>query len=249
VQTCRAGGCALYAVSEGQPILPLRDASGRTGVFARLGTPAAAVRQGETWFFMNPVPGAPETMAVSRADLGAARTIATLTRPRTQVGASMAEAPRMVRRALGGGVGLWITTPAEPGRGARWFVYPVDADSGELGESIPLGAKDLNGVAPEPCGARQDGWVLDTALESTPSLEVVGGRATFTAIELRLRLDPGAACVDAISAAIDGVYTKGTAKDAKAAEKTSEKPLTGAVVLSATERPTGRRWAFRCGKR
>jgi hypothetical protein len=122
------------------------------------------------------------------------------------------------------------------------FVLPIDPDSGALGEPIVLGKRDLGGKLPPRCAEGQDGWLMDTGLDMTPSVQLTSGRGVLDTVEFRLRLDPGSACVEGMAARIDGLFIPD--KDAK--------PLTekipGSVTLAATERMTGRRWVFACAK-
>ncbi|MBK9265179.1 MAG: PQQ-binding-like beta-propeller repeat protein [Polyangiaceae bacterium] len=247
VTLCKGGACSHFAASEGQPALHLRDVVGRTAVAPRP-YPHGAVRVGESWFFVTPGPSS-DTVAVYRADLGVIRRLALYHRPVAAPGSrysshTNAEAPRIVRRAIGNGIGLLFTALAAPGeRSGGMFVLPIDPDTGELGEPILLGKRDLAGQLPPRCAEGQDGWLLDTGLDMNPNVQLTSGRAVLDTIEFRLRMDPGAVCVEAMAARIDGAFVPD--KDAKSS---TDKP-TGTVTLSATERMTGRRWAFTCGKR
>jgi hypothetical protein len=239
-QVCRGAGCELFAVVDGQPVLPIRDASGRTGAFFRP-LPHGAVRVGETWYFVTPA-GNLEAIALWRAELGIARQIATYDRP-TRSGYT-AEPPRLVRRAAGGGVGLLVAMPPDPGvRAGTWYVLPIDAATGEIGEAIQLGRKDLSDTPLERCAPGHDGWLFDTSLESTPNLDLGGAASSIDSTELRLRMDPGVACVDGVAVRLQGAF----AKEAKA-EKPASREGEG-IPLAATERPSGKRWSFRCWSR
>ncbi len=232
---CRGAGCNLFAVSEGLPVLPLRDSAGRAGNFLRP-FPNGAVRLGETWFFVTPG-GSYEAVALWRADLGIARQLATYHRPgRTSYGV---DPPRLVRRVLGGGVGLLISTAPDPGvRAGSWHVLPIDRDTGALGEAVPLGRKDLVDTPLDRCHPGQDGWLLDTSLEGSPSFDLGGSYPSVDGAEFRLRLDPGSACVEAMSVRLQGTFSKAPEKQLDIAA--------GAIPLAATERTTGRRWWLRC---
>jgi len=243
---CRGSSCALFAASEGQPALFLRDTSGRTSATPRP-LPHGAVRVGESWFFVVPGPSA-NTIAVHRVDLGVIRPLGIYYRPTIAASSryssqSNAESPRLVRRAIGNGIGMLFTATPGPGeRAGAMFVLPIDPDSGALGEPIVLGKRDLGGKLPPRCAEGQDGWLMDTGLDMTPSVQLTSGRGVLDTVEFRLRLDPGSACVEAMAARIDGLFIPD--KDAK--------PLTekipGSVTLAATERMTGRRWLFACAK-
>ncbi len=244
---CRGATCSFFAASEGQPALLLRDASGRTTGYQRP-VPHGAVRVGESWFFL--APGAtPGTIMVYRADLGVIRRLAMFHRPSIATSSRYnaygnTEHPRLVRRALGAGIGLLFTNIPEPGeRYGSMYVLPLDPDTGALGEPIALGKRDLGGKLPSRCAEGQDGWLMDTLLDTNPSVQLTSGRAVVDTVEFRLRMDPGNACVEAMAGRIDGVFFPD--KDVKPA---TDKPIPGAVTLSATERMTGRRWTFACTK-
>jgi len=243
---CRGTACGLFAVSEGQPVLMLRDAAGRTNAFQR---PLAngAVRLGESWFFLTP--GAVYDMVtLHRADLGVVRAVASFHRP-TPSRYAMPEPPRLVRRALGTGLGLLVTSIPDPGeRSGSMFVFPIDPDTGAIGEPIGLGKRDLGGVAPPRCTEGQDGWLLDTNLDTTPNIHMTGGRASLDAIELRLRFDPGAVCAEAMTARMDGTLALDKAP-APAAGAQKDSASDAWIPFAATERASGRRWGLRCVRR
>jgi hypothetical protein len=246
VSTRRGGTCSLYAVLDGAPALPLRDAAGRAG---QLPCPVAhgAVRDGETWFYLAAL-STFDSLGLFRADVGVVRQVATFHRPQ-QARYSAADPPRLVRRAEGSGLGLLVASPAAPGEGsATWWVLPVDGETGRLGEPTSLGRRDLGGKAPPRCAPGQDGWLVDASLDLAPVVDLAGGRAPLDSFEWRLRLDPGSVCVDAVAARIDGVLVKEGAKgDPKA--KAPERATGEAIPLAATERSSGRRWNLRCEKR
>jgi hypothetical protein len=240
VHACKGPACSLYAASEGQPVLPLRDTAGRTGLFLKP-LPSGAVRLGETWLFLTPSTSY-DILDLWRADLGVVRRLATFNRP-SQSRYVTLESPRLVRRALGGGAGILISTAPDPGeRTGKYFVLPIDADTGELGEPIGLGRKDLGGILPPRCQPAEDGWQLDMGIDSTPIVELAGGAAQVDSFELRVRLDPGAACVEAMAARMEHEFTK-------AAEVPKSSQADEGIPLAATERASGKRWGFQCRKR
>lgn len=256
--SCRGSGCSLFAVADGQPVLPLRDASGRTSTFYRP-FPHGAVRVGEAWFFVTVGPSY-DSVALWRADLGVSRQIALFYRP-TQGRYATPDPPRLVRRALGGVVGILVASAPDPGeRTGSWYVLPLNPDTGELGEATPLVRKDLAGMPLTRCAAGQDGWLFDTALESTPVVDLEGGYASLDSVELRLRVDPGAVCVESMAARIDGTYSQSSGGQAAAGGRGAPASVVAAappaggddgsrISLAATEKSSGRRWIFQCGKR
>jgi len=243
---CRGTSCSLLAASEGQPVLLLRDAAGRTTGFSRP-LPHGAVRLGESWFVLVQG-GSYDMVALYRVDLGVMRPVTSFYRPSPSRYA-MPEPPRLVRRALGTGLGLLVTSIPEPGeRFGGMYVHPVDPETGAVGEPIALGKRDLGGALPPRCAEGQDGWVMDTSLDASPVVDTPGGRGTFDSVEMRLRLDPGMACVEGIAARLDGTFVPD--KEAKPTQQPPDKPAqAGTVSLAATERSTGRRWSFACSRR
>ncbi len=133
-----------------------------------------------------------DVVALWRADLGIARQLATYYRPgRAGYGV---DPPRLRRRALGGGVGLLISDGSRPWRARRLLARAPDRprDRRALGEAVPLGRKDLADTQLERCTPGQDGWLLDTSLEGSPSFDRRRQLSSVDGAEFRLRLDPGA---------------------------------------------------------
>ncbi len=174
--------------------------------------------------------------------------------------------PRLVRRAVGTGIGLLLGGPAEPGdRSGSWYVLPVDPDTGTLGEAVTLARRDLAGPAFPRCAPEQDGWVFDLAPSSdaTTNVEVDNARVLVDSVELRLRLDPGRACVESLASRSGYFYAIDktgalkapprplTAPPGRAAAPPGQKPGSeeGMLPLAVTEKPTGRRWGLTCKMR
>jgi len=239
---CKGSRCVPYAVSEARPILPLRVAPGALAAY-RKPVEQGVVRVGESWYFLTEVPGA-SSMTLWRADLGVMRPAVTLRRL-DQRSYPTRTKPRLVRRAVGGAVGLLIVQPPDRASGSQvgdWHVLPIDPATGQLGEPVSLGPADLRGQMPPRCQPHDDGWLLDSHLDATPAIVLRGARGYVDDIELRLRLDPGFQCTDGIAARSghglrqDGA-TKPAAEDAES------------VPLSVRERSTGRRWHLSCQPR
>jgi hypothetical protein len=243
-QACN-GPCILYSLADGQPPLALRDGSGKLGNYQRIlsasgTTSGGAVRIGESWFFLTQ--GAShDTLMLWRADLGVVRQLGVYFRPSRRY--APLEAPRLVRRAIGTGLGLLVTAPRGPNEASStWYVLPVDRDTGAVEEPIFLGRRDLSGVMPERCAPGQDGWLADTPLELTPSIDLGTAFAPLDSIEMRLRLDPGSVCAEGIAARVDGVVVTPKKLPSKPRDVDARK-----VALAATERSSGQRWVLECG--
>jgi hypothetical protein len=256
---CRGSGatCSLYSVGEGQPVTPIRNAGNAGSTFVR---PYAngAVRVGETWFFLTQSPSY-DGVTLWRADLGVARVIGSYHRPSQRYGY---EPPRLVRRALGGGIGLVIAGAPEPGeRSGSFYVLPVDPETGVIGEAAALARRDFASVPLPRCAPEQDGWVLDVEPDTTTNVEIANARSSLEKVELRVRLDVGRACLEALSAKSGQLYAMVASGVAPGAAKGAPvQPLTappgrkgsgdeGAVPLAVTEKLTDRRWGLVCKTR
>ncbi|HTJ80994.1 MAG TPA: hypothetical protein VL400_04700, partial [Polyangiaceae bacterium] len=210
VSACRAGAsCTLFGVEDGQPALPFR---GGLGVSLSQPVPGSAVRVGQSWLFLGATPSR-DRVGLYRADLGNVKLLALFDRPpsaRFNLGA----VPKLVRRANTDSVGLLFVTKDGPldRRGTR-YVLPIDSETGRAGEPIRLGRPDFGDVTvTAPCDGR-DGWVVELpASDPSPDVKLDGSPVTLESAELRMRLDPGVACLDAGTATLS-VPQKGSGKE------------------------------------
>jgi hypothetical protein len=146
---------------------------------------------GATWFFLGDSRG--DEFSLFRADLGTVRLVSSFKRALLS---RVASPPRLVRKARGSGLGFLFVQKQGPNdrRGMR-YVLPIDPESGELGEVEQLGRADFGGVEFEPCGDRE-GWLVEAQVDSQ-TVAVDGVQADSRAVELRMRLRHGKACVEA----------------------------------------------------
>jgi hypothetical protein len=230
-----SGRADLYGVVAGEPAARWRDAEG--GV---LPDPVSAVRADTSWFFAAVQSAGPTAnyLSLFRVDAGVARRFARLARPS---GSPSDPVVRLVRRVHAGSLGILVQGPPEFGRSVRdWYVLPVDRDTGEVDQPVRLIGSDLEGRQVARCQPDADGWIVDTFPAISPGLRVLGpASASLTSIELRLRLDPGSVCIDAISARIDG-----TVQPVRQNSRSID-PST-AIPMVVTDPATGRRSALRC---
>jgi hypothetical protein len=238
----RGGGRAdLFAAASGEPLVTWRDAEG-----GPLPVPSSVVRVGETWFFLQSAM-AQNTWAttVYRVDGGVVRRLARL--PRIPVPAGEF-APKLMRRARSKGVGLLVQGAPGFDQVIRdWYVLAIDPETGELDEPVRLYGSDLEGRVPALCPDDRDGWMVNTELSLAPAVRVMTpALATLSAIELRLRLDPGSVCVDRLAARAEGLVAPSTAVQPSPHHATTGSDM-GDLPLAATDSTSGRRWLLRCG--
>jgi hypothetical protein len=88
---------------------------------------------------------------------------------------------------------------------------------------------------------------VNTDLSLAPAIQVVApGQPNVSAIELRLRLDPGIVCIDAMAARVEGLTFAHSGASARSTAP-PEGPLPN-LPLAATDPSSGRRMLLRCGK-
>jgi hypothetical protein len=231
----------LYAAAHGQPLVALRDAD-----HAPLPVPSSVVRIGSTWFFLVSTM-TPTTWAATlyRAEGGIVRRLVRL--PRIPVPAGEF-APKLMRRSQSQGLGILVQGAPGFDQVIRdWYVLPVDPETGDLEEPVRLFGSDLEGHIPERCAPDRDGWMVNTDLSLAPAVQVISSAQTnVSSIELRLRLDPGSACVDAIAARADGLVS--AQPGASARIPPSADGSLPELPLAATDSSSGRRMLLKCGK-
>jgi hypothetical protein len=233
-----SGRAELYAATQGEPLVAWKDSDD-----APLPIPSTVVRIGPTWFFLAPAMVANAWAAtIYRVDHGVVRSLARL--PRIPV-PSGEFAPKLMRRAQSDGLAILVWgAPGFDQMIRDWYALPVDTDTGELEEPIRLFGSDLEGQIPPRCMDDRDGWMVSTDLSLAPAVRVTSPpSANISTIELRLRIDPGTICVDALAARADGLLTPAhpVHRSHAAPDADSELPL------AATDPSSGRRWMLRCG--
>lgn len=258
LSACLGSSCRLYGVSDGRPILPLRDGSGRTNslpVPLHRGT----VQVGDAWYFITDANA--DAIELWRAELGVAERLARYPRLGRR-GPAGGPIPGLVRRATGAELGLLLPVPPDPSSGSSasaWFVLPIDRATGELAEPIALGSADLNGRAPRACGATDDGWLVETELDTATVVDVAGSANDLDGFEYRLRLEPEAGCTEAIAARAGHAFASGRAAGPAPRGVGNARPsargaqphamTADAIPLIARNPSTGWRWRLACEPR
>jgi len=236
-----SGRADLYAAAQGEPLLAFRDSEN-----APLPVPSSVVRLGPTWFFLASSMTPPAwSSTVYRVDGGVVRRLARLPRIPVPPGEFT---PRLVRRSQSQGLGILVQgSPGFDQVIRDWYVLPLDPDSGELDDPVRLFGSDLEGEVPPRCPADRDGWVVNTEVIPAPAVRVVSpSPANISSIELRLRLDPGHACIDAIAARAEGLPAPPHAGANHHAPPNVARMSDSELPLAATDPSSGRRWLLRC---
>jgi hypothetical protein len=233
--------CALFAVEPEQPILTLRTSE--AGGLSRP-LPGSAVKLGQVWFFLGDA-GNPEQIALYRADLGHVRLVTAFRRlmsPRFM----QAAAPRLVRRAKSDQLGLLFVLREGPSdrRGVR-YVLPIDPDSGELGDPVRLGRPDFGDVEVSAACDQTDGWLVELPIEPAPDVDIEGASASLDAVELRLRMEEGKACIEGGVGTL-GFGLRGDSGKKKVEKRVAARPGAG-FSLMATDRSSSDRREIVCG--
>lgn len=245
VGACRARVCSLFGVDPGEPVLSLRssDPAGLPKPFVN-----GAVKLDKSWFYLGDT-GNAEALTLYRSELGAVRQLATFRRlpsPRFRLPAP----PRLVRRALGGGLGLLFTQRQGPTdrRGLR-YVLPIDPESGRLGEPILLGRPDLSDATVSGSCGERDGWVVELPLENAPDVALDGQKALLESVELRMRLDPGTACIDAGVGTLSSLLGFEGEKRTSSTQKNKKAPPESGFPVILADRNTASRKQTSCAVR
>lgn len=241
VSVCKSGRyCSLFAVEPNQPVLTLRaaDASGLPRPLN-----GNAVRVGQVWFFLADS-GVPDQLTLYRSDLGHVRSVAPLRRlmsPRF----ALAPLPRLVRRMKGDSLGLMFTLREGPNdkRGMR-HILPLDPDTGELGDAIRLGRPDFADMEVAGACGERDGWVVELPLEPSPYVSFDDRTVSVDSVELRFRVDPGKACIDAGS----GATTMSGEVPTKKAAGTAKTSTTERFPMIVADRSSGIRSEMSCAR-
>ncbi len=235
VSICRGRACSVLAVEDRQPVLPLTTTD-PNGLPRPL--PQSAVQVGPTWFYLGD-DGAPDRLALFRADLGRVRRVASLPRPLGRSGTTAV--PRLVRRAKGNALGLLFLAKEGPfdRRGTR-YVIEIDPETGALAEPLSLGRPDLGDLTlSAPCDPAQDGWLVELPSADVSADATVGGsRFSLEGFELRARMSPGAACLEAASAVTSSTVEKGS--------KGGQEGASGGLPVFLTSRSGGGRSVLDC---
>lgn len=232
---CRSGRCSSFGAEGGGRFTPFQ------GIEIRNPRGVSVARLGESWFVMTaPERGGSEESELYRVDFGRARKVASF--PRVT---GPGEGPRLVRRRNSGELGILVLGPAELDRGTRdWFVLPLDPE-GQLGPPLRLVGSHLSGDSPPPpCSHDDDGWLVDAQPSPSPMLRM-SGRAgasapSLTSNGVRLRLEGGRACVEALSAHAEGLASLPSLASGDHLDPRATLPLV------ATDSATGRRHLLRC---
>jgi hypothetical protein len=238
---CRSSRCELFGLAAGRPVERLPEAD--DAPYARLIPPSAsAVLADDAWFVAL---GEPNQITVWRIEPSRSRVLARL--PRLPPNGAP-ELVTLVRRARGGGIGLFSQGLGTVGRSERdLYVVPLDPHTGTPGEALRLGPADFGGKVPPPCDAEADGWLVDVTPAQGPNL-LTPVNARVTELSWRLRLEPGRTCAEAATGRVTDLNVPKLAPATPPAKRPSKAALAqpGASLPIVVEDKGGRRALIKC---
>jgi hypothetical protein len=221
------GTTDLFAVEENRMAMLLVSAS-RNGI----GTVLSTARLGTSYYVAAQEDG--RNFRVFALESGRARLVGQY----ADVALGRTIAPTLVRSTRGDALGIW-------GRGAGWFVFPIDPQSGAVDRAIEVPARALASM-PEPCAPDEEGYLLEGPVGIDPYADFVDGADEVSArgFEGRFVVSARGICLSELHARSEGVV-----ESAIKSAKSGTSPLTASVPLVLADRASGgRRWGFRCSR-
>ncbi len=186
----------LLVVESSRPPLEVRTSGGDP-----LADIDGAVRLAGHWYLATGASsGEPPSAVVWVVDGATAREIARLPRlgiePRSPV--------RLASRGDGRTLGVVVDGEASDGASAERWVFPIDAETGTLGEPELLGAANLGDrTSLGPCTGEDAGWELEQAYPGSVQVRVGPYRTYLQSPYLRMRVSRGAACVERVLGSVE----------------------------------------------
>lgn len=146
--------------------------------------------------------------------------------------------PVLVRSIRGGALGIW-------GRGAGWYVFPLDRETGEVEPPIEMSARELSRMPP-PCAPDQEGYLLEGSVGIDPYADFVDGAEDISArsFEGRFVATARGVCLSELSARAESAIDSRMSPKPKGA-RTGE---SGVPLVLGDRASGGRRWGFRCSQ-
>jgi len=242
---CMGTRCRFYGLAEGEPLSLLRP---RGITLMRRPGDQGVVRIGETIYLLQQNHSGADPV-VWRGHLGHLEAVTRLRRLRSGGRRRGFMSMGLVRRVYGNSLGVLVVQPSDPASGhtvGRWLVYPLDATRGVLGEPIDLGMTDLDGETPPRCAPGDDGWLVAGPLPQGLDVRLADTSGYVSNVSLRMRLDPGHRCVDAMSGQASGSFV---ASDHARGQKRNGTVEPSRIPLIAHQRYGDLRYELSCGPR
>jgi hypothetical protein len=223
-------GVQLYLFERGRSIVPVLDPP--SSVSRLLG----AAKVGDRWYF-GVKGGAVEflvyTLQGNRAELLA-----------TYSELSRRLEPRLVRDNRSQSLAIWARDTRMRGAATTWYLYPLDAKTGRVGEPLVLSPRML-GAPPRPCDPDFEGWVLDGEPPVQPLVQLLDASDDADSprgVSARLLAGAQGLCLAGLRARADANATSGVRVAPGGPNPT--RPST-VLALQSTE-TAGRRRELRC---
>lgn len=230
------GTTELYLFEEGRGVVAVLDAA-KWGLYQLSGV----VKVGSTWYLGSYI--ANSTFRLFKVDAGRVAQVrdypmASGWRPNTTLMVNL------VRNARSDAVGIWVEARRTRGAGTSWFVYSVDATSGEALDVVQVEPKTL-GQTPPVCAPGAEGWLLVGEPPVEPYVDYLQSADAIRSRDLqaKLLLQPEGLCVQVLSAEADTDVPARVTRAELGARANGQEPIP--MVLQERGR-LGRRWGFRC---
>jgi hypothetical protein len=226
----------LYLLEENRTIVPVSGAA-KLGLYQLSG----AVKLGSTWYLGSSQGN--NAFQIFRVEGNR------LVRVRMYPLRDASRARGMLRSELtrnerGDALGIWVQARRTRGIATKWYVYPVNPETGDVSEPMELSGQEL-GRTPAHCASGEDGYILEGEPPVDPYVDFAKGADSVRTrrVSARILASVRGVCLDALSAESEGgLPARMPAADlatwAHGRESTE-------MVLQDRDR-SGHRWGFRC---
>lgn len=230
------GTMELYLLEENRTIVPVSGAA-KNGLYQLSG----AVKLGSTWYLGS----AQGNNAFQLFRVEGNRLVRVRMYPLRD--ASRARGmlhSELTRNQRGDALAIWVQARRTRGIATKWYVYPVNPESGDVSEPIELAGEELANT-PEHCASGDDGYILEGEPPVDPYVDFAKGADSVRArrVTARMLASVRGVCLDALSAESEGgVPARMAGTDLGTwgrGRSTTE------MVLQDRDR-SGQRWGFRC---
>jgi hypothetical protein len=228
------GGSELFLFEQGRSIVPVRDAAKW-----EISNLAGIVKAQGSWFIGSAGPSGFRLFHVEADQISLVRYYPTMSAQR--YGSRLVSS--VVRSDRGDAIGVWVRDARVRGAETRWFIFPIDAETGSADEPLLVRPDELAQLPP-PCSEGAEGWLLEGSPPVAPYVDLVGIDSVRDPrrVHARLLAGPWGLCTELLAAQAQSSLPQRLAVGEELGE-----PGRPSVPMALSEQGrTGRRWGFRC---